>query len=171
MKELLEAIEHDSLAQIKRLLSKNEYDLNCEVAIGTEYDLDEYDEIPLLFWVIQKGASIEAIKLLIDNGMDIHTTTKEGLGAVDIAIKYRRFDVLKLCKEMGIDLTTTKRKSGLTPLMLATGFNDIEIMKYIIELGADINQRDKFGMSALDYAKKMGQTKAKEFLENLESSD
>ena len=167
MQDLLEAIERDSLAQIKRLLSSKKYDLNSDVEIGTEYDLDEYDEVPLLFWAIQMGASIEAIELLIDNGMDIEHTTREGLGAVDIATKYGRLDVLKLCKKYGIDLTTTKRKSGLTPLMLATSFSDIEIMEYLIKEGASIDSRDNFGMNALDYANKMGQTKAKEFLEKI----
>jgi ankyrin repeat protein len=171
VQDLLRAIEKDSLVEIKRLLKSKDYDLNSEVEIGTEYDLDEYDEIPLVFYLIQKGASLEAIKLLIDNGMDIHTTTREGVGAVDIAIKYRRADVVELCKDSGIDLTTTKRKSGLTPLMLATSFNDIDMMKYLISLGANPKERDKSGMNAIDYAYKLGQKRAAKFLEELDNSD
>ena len=169
MKELLEAIEHDSLPQVKKLLQNNNYDLNCEVVIGAEYDLDEHDEIQLIFYLIQNGASKEAIELLIENGLDITYTNREGLGALDYAIKYKRKDIINLCKEYGIDLTTSKRKSGLTPLMLAASFNDIELIEFLINEGADINTKDKFGMSALDYAKKMGQKKAAEFLEKYEN--
>jgi len=165
MKELLEAIEHDSLPQIKKLLNSGKYNLNCEVIVGAEYDLEEHDEIQLIFYLIQNGASKEAIELLIENGLDITYTNREGLGALDYAIKYRRKDIIKLCKEHGIDLTTSSRKSGLTPLMLAASFNDIELMGFLIEEGADINSKDKFGMSALDYAYKLGQKKAAEFLE------
>ena len=171
MKDLLEAIEHDSLAQAKRLLKNGDFNLNCEIEIGTEYDLDEYDEVPLLFWLIQKNASMDMINLLIEHGLDPHLTTKEGLSGVDIAIKYKRFDVLKMYKDLGYDFNTTKRKSGLTPLMLASGFSDIEMMKFFIENGADIKVKDKHGMNALDYAKKMGQKKATEFLENLDKED
>ncbi len=167
MKELLEAIEHDSLLEIKKLLKSKKYDLNSEVIVGAEYDLDEPDEIQLIFYLIQSGASLEAIELLMENGLDITYTNREGLGALDFAIKYRRADVIKLCKECGISLTQSKRKSGLTPLMLAASFNDIDMMKFLIAEGADINKKDNYGMSAIDYAYKLGQKSAAKFLEDL----
>jgi len=168
MQELLEAINQDSLVKIKKLLTTKKYDLNSDVQIGLEYDLEDYDEIPLLFYIIQKGASIEAIKLLTEFGLDITKTNREGISAIDIAIKYNRFDVLELCKEHNMSFSDTKRKSGLTPLMLAASFNDIKMMEYLIKNGANYKDKDKFGMSALDYAAKMGQKKAVEFLEKLE---
>ena len=168
MQDLLQAIEHDSLVKIRELLNSKNYNLNSDVIIGAEYDLDEPDEIPLLFYVIQSGASLEAIELLLEHGMDITTTTREGLGAIDYAIKYRRKDIVDLCKNSGISLTETKRKSGLTPLMLAASFNDIEMMKYLIQNGAKPDATDAKGMDALAYAKKLGQKKAAEFLENLD---
>jgi len=167
VQELLKAIEHDSLPKIKELLNNKKYDLTAEVIIGQEYDLDEPDEIPLLFYTIQTGASIEAIQLLIEYGMPLKYTNREGLGAVDFAVKYRRRDVVNLCKEHGIDLSGSKRKSGLTPLMLAASFNDIEMMKFLISEGANPQERDKFGMNAIDYAKKLGQKRAVEFLEDI----
>ncbi len=169
MKKLLQAIENDSLVEVKRLLKEHKYDLNKDVAIGTEYELDEYDEIPLLFYLIQNRASLEMIKLLVEHGMNLHKTTKEGVGAIDIAIKYHRLDVLEYCKEQGIDIVNSQRKSGLTPLMLATCFNDVKIMQYLIENGAKIEQRDNFGMNALDYAKKLRQKSAMEFLQKYQN--
>jgi len=105
VQELLRAIEEDMLVEVKRLLNSGSFDLNSEVEIGTEYDLDEYDEIPLLFYLIQSGASFDMIKLLIDNGMDISYTNREGVGAIDYAIKFNRKDIVELCKDSGIDLT------------------------------------------------------------------
>jgi len=168
VQELIKALEQDSLPHIKKLLSSGKYDLNSEVEIGTEYDLDEYDEIPLIFWAIQNGVSREAIELLIQNGAKLEQTTREGVGSLDYAIKYRRRDIVELCNEKGIDLTTSQRKSGLTPLMLAASFNDIDMMKYLISLGADPKAKDKIGMDALDYAAKLGQKSAVKFLENLD---
>ena len=167
MKELLKAIEKDSLVEIKRLLKEKEYNLNSDVVVGLEYDLEEHDEIPLLFFMVQSGASLEAIELLLEHGMDLGITSREGVSVVDYAIKYKRPDIVRLCKERGFDLTTTKRKSGLTPLMLATSFNDIEMMQFLIDLGANPEEKDKFGMSAIDYAYKMGQKRAAKFLESL----
>jgi len=167
MQELLKAIEYDSLPEIKKLLNSKNYDLNSEVIVGAEYDLDEPDEIPLAFYLIQNGASLEAIELLIDKGMDITYTNRDGLGALDYAIKHKRTDIIKLCKKYGVSLTHSKRKSGLTPLMLAASFNDIDIMKFLIAEGADINKKDNYGMNAIDYAYKLGQKNAAKFLEDL----
>jgi len=167
VQELLKALEHDSLPKIKELLKSKKYNLNSDVIVGQEYDLDEPDEIPLLFYAIQTGASLEAIELLIEHGMDLLQTSREGLGAVDYAIKYRREDIVTLCKNAGVDLSKSQRKSGLTPLMLAASFNDIEMMKYLISEGADPKERDKYGMDAIDYAAKLGQKSAVKFLEDL----
>ena len=167
MQELLEAIERDNLVALRKILEKGEVDLDEEVVIGEEYELDEPDEIPLLFYALMKGVSLEALELLLEAGLDLHYLNREGLGALDIAIKYRRPDVVRLCKERGISLNESRRKSGMTPLMLAAAFNDTDMVKYLIEEGADINRVDKFGMTALDYARKMGQGKVKEYLESI----
>ena len=166
-RKLLEAIERDNLVEIRKLLATGEVAMNSEVTIGEEYDLEEPDEIPLLFYVIMHGISPEALDLLVDAGLDLSYTNREGLGAIDIAIKYRRPDIVRRCKEAGISLNESRRKSGMTPLMLAAAFNDVEMVKYLMEEGAEINRVDKYGMTALDYARKMGQGKVKEFLESV----
>ncbi len=165
LKSLLEAIERDNLVAIRKLLAEGNVDLDAEVVIGEEYDLDEPDEIPLLFYLIMKGISLEALDLLLKAGLDLDYTNREGLGALDIAIKYRRPDIVRLCKEQGISLDQSRRKSGMTPLMLAAAFNDTEMVEYLLQEGADINAVDRYGMTALDYARKMGQGRVKELLE------
>ncbi len=161
---LLEAIEHDNLVEIRKILCMEGIDLNCDVTMGEEFGLQEPEEIPLLFYIIMNRISPEAFDLLLQAGLDINYTNTEGLGAIDIAIKYRRHDIVRRCKEAGISLNKSQRKSGMTPLMLAAAFNDLEMVKYLIEEGADINTVDNYGMTALDYAKKMGQRMVEEFL-------
>ncbi len=69
-----------------------------------EYDLDSYDEIPILFYAIRNGASLEAIELLVDHGADIKMTDRDGIGAIDVAIKFKRDDVVRLSIEKGVDV-------------------------------------------------------------------
>jgi ankyrin repeat protein len=166
MSALLEAVERDNLVALRKVLESGAADLSGEVVIGEEYELDEPDEIPLLFYVIQKGISLEALKMLVEAGMDLHFVNREGLGALDIAIKYRRPDIVRFCKDQGISLSTTRRKSGMTPLMLAAAFNDTEMVKYLLEEGAELNGVDRYGMTALDYARKMRQKQVQELLES-----
>ncbi|MDD5406442.1 MAG: ankyrin repeat domain-containing protein [Sulfurovaceae bacterium] len=165
MQLLAKAIEQDSIMQVKQFLD-NGIDLSKTVVLGNEYDLDDPDEISVLFFAIRKHASIDMIKLLLEHGVDLFEVDKEGISSLDVAIKFKRYDVVQLCIDSGFDLNATKRKSGITPLMLASCFNDIDMLKLLLENGAKIDNKDKFGMNAIEYAQKTGQTKTAEFLES-----
>ena len=163
MKALLEAIEHDNLVKMKTLLEEG-VDLSAPIVIGEEYELDEPDEIGLLFYVIRNYASLEVIELLLEYGVDIAACDETGISALDTAIKFKRHDIIKLCIDKGLDINVSNRKSGITPLMLASCFNDTQTVELLLEYGADINAVDKYGMSPKDYARKLGQKKMQEFL-------
>ena len=163
MNPVTEAIENDSIAMLKKLQSQG-VDLQKPIIIGEEYDLEEYDEISPLFYAIRKQASLELIEFLIDAGADLLAVDDDGISALDTAIKFKRKDVVKLCIERGADLNATGRKSGILPVMLAACFSDTELMQLLLDAGADINAVDKSGMSALDYARKLGQKKMVEYL-------
>jgi len=164
MNPLTLAIENDSIAKVKSLL-KEGVDLNKPILIGEEYDLDEYDDISPFFYAIRKRASLEMLELFLENGVELMGTDSEGVSALDMAIKFRRKEVIQFCIENGFDLNTTKRKSGITPVMLAACFSDMEMIQILLDGGGDINAVDKMGMSPKDYSKKLGQTKMTEFLQ------
>jgi len=164
MEALLKALEHDSLVKMRALLEEG-VDLSRPVVIGEEYDLEEPDEIGLLFYAIRTHASLEAIELLLEYGLDIHAVDQDRVSALDTAIKFKRKDIVELCIERGADVNRTKRKSGILPIQLAACFNDIEIIELLLESGADVNAVDASGVSAKDYAKKLGQKKVLEFLD------
>ena len=168
MDQLLEALLHDNLVALKKILDADEVDLTQEVVMGAEYELDEPDEVPLLFFAISSGASLEAIEMLVDAGVDIKAVNREGVGALDIAIKYKRMDIIALCDQHGVSLLESRRKSGITPLILAASFNDMEIVAYLLSKGARVDDTDKYGMTAAAYAKRMGQKKMLTFLESQE---
>lgn len=164
MNEMTQAIANDSLAKMKALL-KSGADAIRPILIGEEYDLEEYDEISPLFYAIRKYASIEMIELLLAHGANIHDVDRDGVGALDIAIKFKRKDVVKFCIDKGLDLNQTRRKSGILPLMLASCFSDLEMIELLMESGAKPDAKDSSGATAKDYAKKLGQKKVVEFLE------
>jgi len=163
MNPLTQAIENDSIAKVKSLI-KDGIDVNKPILIGEEYDLDDYDEISPFFYAIRKRASLELIELLLANGIELMETDSDGVSALDMAIKFRRKDVIRFCIDKGFDLNTTKRKSGITPVMLAACFSDLEMMQMLLDANGSLNAVDKAGMSPKDYAKKLGQKKMIDFL-------
>jgi len=163
MNEVTRAIENDSVAKLKSLI-KEGVDLNKPILIGEEYDLDDYDEISPLFYAIRKYASMELIELLLENGVDLFQTDDDGVSALDMAIKFKRKDMIRYCIDKGFDLNTTKRKSGITPVMLAACFSDTEMMQMLLDGGGEINAQDSAGMSPLDYSRKLGQKRMVEYL-------
>ena len=168
--ELLDALRHDNLVFVRQFLTKKPLDLNEAEVVCDAYGIDDPDEIPLLFWVISHGVPRETIELLMEHGLDLTWTNRDGLGAVDIAIKQRRLDIVELCAGQGISLTESRRRSGLTPLMLAASFSDFEMVDYLLEHGASIDTVDKKGMDAIEYARLLGQTRMKEYLEKKRKS-
>ena len=165
MSILSEAIENDSIAKVKSLIKDN-IDLKKPILIGEEYELDDYDEISPLFYAIRKYASIELIELFLNNGIDLHERDSDGVSALDMAIKFKRLDVIQYCIDRGFDLNTTKRKSGITPVMLASCFSNIEMMELLLNNGGEINAFDRSGMSPKDYAKRLGQKRMMKFLDS-----
>jgi len=164
MEELIETIENDSIVKIKALC-KAGLDLSLPIDAGLEYGLDDPDYMPVLFFAIRKHTSLEFIEVLLENGLNITDVDDDGLSAIDIAIKFKREDVVNFCLEKGMDINSTSRKSGITPIVLASCFNNISMVELLLKNGADINAQDSNGMSAKDYAKKLGQKKMITFLD------
>jgi len=164
MEELIEIIENDSIVGLKKLF-KQGYDLNQPIDAGLEYGLEDPDYMPTLFFAIRKHTSIEFIETLLELGLDICQIDDDGLSAIDIAIKFKREDIILFCIDKGMDINETHRPSGITPIVLASCFNNTSIVDLLLHHGAEINSKDSKGMSAKDYAKKLGQKKMLAFLD------
>jgi len=163
MKELAEAIENDSIVKV-RALCKAGADLSAPIDAGLEYGLEDPDNMPVLFYAIRKYASLELIEVLLEYGCDMREIDEDGLSSIDIAIKFKREDIVKFCVDKGISVNETHRPSGITPIVLAACFNNTSMVELLIGYGAEVNSKDNNGMSAKDYAKKLGQKKMVAFL-------
>jgi len=163
IEELIETIDNDNIPKLKAI-AKSGFDFSQTITVGLEYEIEDPDEISILFYAIRNYASIEFIEVLLENGSNINYVDDDGLSTIDIAIKFKRTDVIQLCIDKGIDINATTRTSGMTPIVVASCFNNIEIVQLLIDNGAEVNAQDKIGMSCKDYAKKLGQKKMLAFL-------
>ncbi|MGE4471490.1 ankyrin repeat domain-containing protein [uncultured Sulfuricurvum sp.] len=97
----------------------------------------------------------EILDLLIDNGADIHHVDHEGVSVFDVAVTYNHLGLIERLITEGFDVNHATRNSGFTPLMGAVCYGRVEVIKKLLEMGVDIDARDAYGLSALDFARKM----------------
>ncbi|HQE33041.1 hypothetical protein C3L50_04960 [Flavobacterium alvei] len=67
-----------------------------------------------------------------------------------IAISKGEIETVKQLIESGTKVN--KKLNGMTPLMYAARYNKVEIIKYLLQKGADRNIEDSQGFTALNYA-------------------
>jgi ankyrin repeat protein len=79
------------------------------------------------------------------------TTVKEDT-PLCLAISNGEMDLIKQYVEYGVDVN--QESNGITPLMLASQYNKVEIVKYLISKGANTRARDENGFTALRYAER-----------------
>lgn len=96
----------------------------------------------------------EIIKLLLESGADINAYDEKGENAFHKALKAKNnIESIKLLLDNGCDVNSKVFDSEKTPLIYAVIYDDSKV-SYLIEKGANVNDSDKSGMSALNYAVK-----------------
>lgn len=174
-------LEFDSDIILKRILELKAFDLNkkyidCENAVYTAVRNNSYKCLRILLqnkidvnvtnecsnengisplgWAALENA-VDAAKLLIEYGVDVNKTTDENESSV-LALNCTSTSIslkmVKLLVESGADVD--KGNSGkVTPLMFAINKGEVDVVKYLISKGANVNARTSFGnYTPLHYA-------------------
>ena len=61
-------------------------------------------------------------------------------------------DIATVKKLLEYGASVNEKSNGMTPLMLAARYNHADIIKLLIEKGADVKVKDEKGITALKYA-------------------
>lgn len=155
--DLFEAIKSNDLATLNEILK-------------TKIDLEQTDTdgcTPTQVAINYKN--IEIAKALINAGakfisFDEHT--------IDSTIYSRRLDVLNFLIEMGIDVNTKFRDNkNRTALIEAANIGDIDIVKKLVESGADVNAISNQNQFALNNAASQGWQEIYDYLAPLTSPE
>ncbi|MEI0486788.1 ankyrin repeat domain-containing protein [Brachyspira intermedia] len=97
---------------------------------------DDNGDTPLL-WAVTGENPYEASKLLIENGADVNATNNSGVAPATI-LAGSVPKVVKLLKDNGADLDT-KFADDDPPIAIAASVGNLEIVKALVENGADVN--------------------------------
>lgn len=153
------------------LLRKNDYiGVKKYIKNGADINAANDNGESVLYIAMKEHCDEDLVKLIIDNGADIFDFDEEGVSIFDIAITYNYIEIVKYIILNNININKTKRKSGFTPLMAATCYGRVEIVKILLEEGADKSLCDLKGFKAVDFARKMNKKTILKLLDYDESS-
>ena len=104
----------------------------------------------------------EVAKLLLANGAKVDIVSAATAGPFTAAVLYALgkngdTSLAALLLEKGADVNeapTKGRLAGYTPLMMAAGRNSMEVVRFLVENGADVDARAEDGSTALSTAGK-----------------
>lgn len=95
---------------------------------------------------------LEKVRLLLGRGAEADARSQRGLTALMIAAnRPGASDVVKLLLSHKAD-PRTPDKAGVTPMMYATDFGDLDIVKALVAAGADVNAGRPNGAGPLHWA-------------------
>lgn len=172
----------NELIKIMEFLIQKGLDINQDSGLGTPLAINAYwGHEKVVDFLLQNGATISKItekedtplhtamyselrpylvKTLLDNGVSINAQNKLGDTPLHIFIdrnpypKEEVFEILLLLKQYGADFSI-KNNEGLTPLLIAAKQSNVKIVKYLLDVcGANSNETDAEGNSALHIAVK-----------------
>lgn len=148
-KELFRAVANDDYSSIKALINEGA-DVNT---------IDVHGVSPMLVAVEKKN--IKMIGTLVNYGADLKAgnnsseATDKKQNILFNAIASGNLELVKVLIKSGADPFEKTRFQGAddsTTLMAAVFSDNVEMVKYFIELDVDINAKDKYGDPAVNWA-------------------
>ncbi len=143
------ACNSNSLEIVKLLLAK-----------GADVNLKGHGDYTPLMYAAESAKTTEIMELLIEKGADINPIAQDGVNALIKAIfgvlsDSGSIDAVKLLIEKGMDVNyaiEAENAKGFTALMFAVRWGKIDVIEYLISVGADVNVKDSEGVTPLSIA-------------------
>ena len=145
---IFSCIEYGKLDGVKHIISNN-YDVNNI----------EWGRRPITTACAYMRHDI--IKFLIEAGSDVNL--EDGCGTCPLYIACSQHglsvDTLSLLISSGTDVNVICGMYSFSPIMTACKHCSVEVVEYLIKMGADINHKNHFGNSSLNIAMIFGRDK------------
>lgn len=95
----------------------------------------------------------KTVRLLVEKGANVNAADARGYTALHLAVTEKRLETVRELIKSGGNVNAEEYGNKCTSLHLACMVGEKEIVEELVKAGAEIEQADKFGMTAMDYAK------------------
>lgn len=106
------------------------------------------------------------VELLIDKGADVNMVDELTRNALMYASSGPFPNTVKVLLKAGADPNLTDDEQNWTPAMMAAAEGQLEVLKVLVENGADLEMVDVDGESPLYFATRSGHTKVIDYIES-----
>ena len=110
----------------------------------------------------------ETVRWLIEQGVDVNHSDKDGSTAVHCAAQKGNLDVLKLLHNSETNIHQVDNKGNNSILYALWGTGDYDIVRWLVEQGVDVNHSNDDGFSAVHCAAEKGNLNVLKLLHNSE---
>jgi ankyrin repeat protein len=126
-------------------------DVKKFVEAGVDWKYPNEHGQSILHVAVQGECDMETLTYLIDKGADVNAKNRTDETPIYTAINFKHWDAVKLFLERGADLKAEHKHTKLTPLAyaLAQRNTEMEVIKLLVEKGADVNATDTQGLTPL----------------------
>jgi hypothetical protein len=102
----------------------------------------------------------QLVKKLLDYGAKVDVVTSKGSTALFQSVGKGNIDITKILLDHGanINIQANNTAANVTPLMIAVYTKNKDMVKLLLDRGANRDLKAANGLTALDYAKKIGAT-------------
>ena len=127
--------------------------LTERMSVSTLDKVNDYGQTALMLAASRCTDNADILKYLVEAGADVNIQDEQGYTALMCASMYGAVESVKLLTErMSVSTLDKVNDEGQTALMLAASRYDTDngdILKYLVEAGADVNIQCKRGYTAL----------------------
>jgi hypothetical protein len=116
------------------------------------YALEDMEKAPAYSMIYSDD--FEALENYLSSGLDVNKTraSKPDFSLIDAAVSMRSPRIVRLLIAHGADINTID-SDGDTPLHLAANQGSLEIVKSLLNAGADVNAKNEMGLKASSVAR------------------
>jgi len=151
---LMESAYHGKLNEVERLVFE-----------GTAVDVvDPEHRTPMMFAAF--NGHTQVVEFLLEKGAQVDTRDISGRTGLMYASSGPYGDTVMLLLSRGAEVDVQGKLEGFTALMTAAAEGQLEVVRYLLDHGADRSLEDKDGDTALSFARQKGHAEVVELLES-----
>ena len=143
-KALIQSAFDGELAKVQALLKK-----------GASVEATAPKNRTALIWAATNGHTT-VVEVLYGAGADINARDGDGHTALMFAVKGSNVSTVDFLLKNGADINAQSKKQRITALIVAAAVGDVEVVRLLLEYGADTDLAEIDGSTALDRARQYG---------------